>query len=250
MAKAAGQAEATTVTSQASKTTAAEVAQAAATQGEKMAATQAAQAASKPATAVVLTEAEIAAVAADVEAQVLAEAQVAAEAAAARNQAATQATKAPPTQPATPATQAQPAAKPVTQPATKPATTLPQQTTEAATEAELAAATVVASDEVIAGSAVNNTVPKLQTNLNNLGENSINHIIEGSRNSDHKWRFLVKDDKDWQSIKAILEEVIQTGVDGIYKNGPCKRKIINGYLVEVPYREIDGIIKVGNGWVQ
>ena len=158
VAKAAGQAEATAVGAQASKTTVAEVTQAAATQGEKATATQAAQAVGKPATAVVLSEAEIAAVAADVEAQVLAEAQVAAEAAAARNQATTQATKAPATQPATqaPATQVQPATKPATPPAAKPATNIPQQAAETATP-------VVASEEE---SVVNQIVKKSPTRLN------------------------------------------------------------------------------------
>jgi len=85
--------------------------------------------------------------------------------------------------------------------------------------------------------------------LESLDENKIKHIIEGSANSNHKWEKLVSD-KNWNDIKKIIKEVLETGSDDSYKRIKSKIKNIKGEIVEVAYIEKDGIIKISNAWVR
>ena len=85
--------------------------------------------------------------------------------------------------------------------------------------------------------------------LDNLSENKINHIINGSKNSNHGWEKLVPD-KNWSDIKNIIANVMDTGVEGPYKSVFSKKATINGFEVEVTYTKLsDGTIKISDAWV-
>lgn len=85
--------------------------------------------------------------------------------------------------------------------------------------------------------------------LDNLSENKINHMINGSKNSNHGWEKLVPD-KNWNDIKNIVAEVMDSGVEGAYKSVFSKKAIINGLEVEVTYTKLsDGTIRISDAWV-
>ena len=85
--------------------------------------------------------------------------------------------------------------------------------------------------------------------LDNLSENKINHMINGSKNSNHGWEKLVPD-KNWSDIKNIIANVMDTGVEGPYKSVFSKKATINGFEVEVTYTKLsDGTIKISDAWV-
>ena len=85
--------------------------------------------------------------------------------------------------------------------------------------------------------------------LDNLSENRINHIINGSKNSNHGWEKLVPD-KNWSDIKNIIANVMDTGVEGPYKSVFSKKATINGFEVEVTYTKLsDDTIKISDAWV-
>lgn len=85
--------------------------------------------------------------------------------------------------------------------------------------------------------------------LDNLSENKINHIINGSKNSNHGWEKLVPD-KNWSDIKNIIANVMDTGVEGPYKSVFSKKATINGFEVEVTYTKLsDDTIKISDAWV-
>ena len=85
--------------------------------------------------------------------------------------------------------------------------------------------------------------------LDNLSENKINHMINGSKNSNHGWENLVPD-KNWSDIKNIIANVMDTGVEGPYKSVFSKKATINGFEVEVTYTKLsDGTIKISDAWV-
>ena len=85
--------------------------------------------------------------------------------------------------------------------------------------------------------------------LDNLSENKINHMIDGSKNSNHGWEKLVPD-KNWSDIKNIIADVMDTGVEGPYKSVFLKKATINGFEVEVTYTKLsDGTIKISDAWV-
>ncbi len=69
--------------------------------------------------------------------------------------------------------------------------------------------------------------------------------------ANHNWEKLVPD-QNWNDIKKIIQDVINTGLEKPYKkNGSSKVKVINGHIVEVTFaRAKDGTIKIGCGWVQ
>ena len=86
--------------------------------------------------------------------------------------------------------------------------------------------------------------------LNDLSENKINHIINGSKKSNHKWEKLVPD-KKWDDIKRIIVEVMEKGGEGPYKTVYSKKAIIDGYEVEVTYTKLaDGTIKISDAWIK
>ena len=85
--------------------------------------------------------------------------------------------------------------------------------------------------------------------LNSFSKNKINHIINGSKGSNHGWENLVPD-KNWDDIKTIIGEVMETGVEGPYKTVYSKKAIINGFEVEVTYTKLsDGTIKISDAWI-
>ena len=85
--------------------------------------------------------------------------------------------------------------------------------------------------------------------LDNLSENKINHMIDGSKNSNHGWEKLVPD-KNWSDIKNIIADVMDTGAEGPYKSVFLKKATINGFEVEVTYTKLsDGTIKISDAWV-
>ena len=85
--------------------------------------------------------------------------------------------------------------------------------------------------------------------LDNLSENKINHMIDGSKNSNHGWEKLVPD-KNWSDIKNIIADAMDTGVEGPYKSVLSKKATINGFEVEVTYTKLsDGTIKISDEWV-
>lgn len=56
--------------------------------------------------------------------------------------------------------------------------------------------------------------------------------------------------KDWDDIKTIIGEVMETGVEGPYKTVYSKKAIINGFEVEVTYTKLsDGTIKISDAWI-
>lgn len=63
--------------------------------------------------------------------------------------------------------------------------------------------------------------------LDGFTENKINHIINGSKGSNHGWEKLVPD-KNWDDIKKIIVEVMDTGVEGSYKTVYSKKKYLVG----------------------
>lgn len=95
----------------------------------------------------------------------------------------------------------------------------------------------------------NPRVSKYIEQLDNMSPNKINHVINGSKNSTHNWEKLVPD-KNWDDIKNIIADVMETGVEGPYKTVFSKKAIVNGFEVEVTYTKlIDGTIKISDAWV-
>ena len=88
--------------------------------------------------------------------------------------------------------------------------------------------------------------------LDNLPENKIKHIIEGSKKlgHDHRWDCLVKG-KDWDAIKIIICNVMENGTEYSSGSARCKVMKINGYEVEVRFKKLtDGIIKISDAFVR
>jgi len=85
--------------------------------------------------------------------------------------------------------------------------------------------------------------------LDSLNANKIKHIIEGSKNSNHKWGKLVPD-KNWNDIKKIIAEVMGTGSDKSYGSAQVRVKTIRGEVVEVTHVEINGVKKISNAWIK
>ena len=100
------------------------------------------------------------------------------------------------------------------------------------------------------GSAIEGgSTSKYLEQLDNLSENKINHMIDGSKNSNHGWEKLVPD-KNWSDIKNIIADAMDTGVEGPYKSVFSKKATINGFEVEVTYTKLsDGTIKISDAWV-
>ena len=90
---------------------------------------------------------------------------------------------------------------------------------------------------------------KYMEQLDNFSEKKINHMINGSKNSNHSWEKLVPD-KNWSDIKNIVNNVMDNGVEVPYKSVFSKKMTINGYEVEVTYNKLaDGAIKISDAWI-
>ena len=85
--------------------------------------------------------------------------------------------------------------------------------------------------------------------LNELNENKVNHIINGSKNSNHHWENLTPD-KDWNTIKDAIEKTLQTGTETSYKSVYSKTATVKGNTVQVTYNVLqDGTIKISDAWI-
>ena len=90
----------------------------------------------------------------------------------------------------------------------------------------------------------------LNSNLHNLQENRIHHIIEESKGTDHNWEKLVND-KNWSDIEKIIADVLSFGTESVYKSVHKKSLEIEGHIVEVTYMKMsDGSIKISDAWVK
>lgn len=89
----------------------------------------------------------------------------------------------------------------------------------------------------------------LKNDLHQLNQNKINHITNGSKSTGHRWEKLVPD-KNWDKIKSLIQETLETGFSDSYKKYPSKIKNIKGEIIEVVYREVDGIIEITNAWIR
>ncbi|WP_204498131.1 polymorphic toxin type 35 domain-containing protein [Aquibacillus albus] len=91
---------------------------------------------------------------------------------------------------------------------------------------------------------------KVDDAFGKLKEKDIDHIINGSKKSNHQWDKLVPD-KSWGKIKPIINDVMKNGADMPYKNVSSKMKIINGELVQATYKILpDGSYRISNAWVK
>ena len=107
----------------------------------------------------------------------------------------------------------------------------------------------IGNPDGIEGISKSGSTSKYLEQLDNLSENKINHMIDGSKNSNHGWEKLVPD-KNWSDIKNIIADVMDTGVEGPYKSVFSKKATINGFEVEVTYTKLsDGTIKISDAWV-
>ncbi len=85
--------------------------------------------------------------------------------------------------------------------------------------------------------------------LNELNENKVNHIINGSKNSNHHWENLTPD-KDWNTIKDAIEKTLQTGTETSYKSVYSKTATVKGNTVQVTYNVLqNGTIKISDAWI-
>lgn len=107
----------------------------------------------------------------------------------------------------------------------------------------------IGNPDGIEGISKSGSTSKYLEQLDNLSENKINHMIDGSKNSNHGWEKLVPD-KNWSDIKNIIADVMDTGVEGPYKSVFSKKATINGFEVGVTYTKLsDGTIKISDAWV-
>ena len=85
--------------------------------------------------------------------------------------------------------------------------------------------------------------------LDDFSENKIDHMVNGSKGSNHNWEKLVPD-KNWNDIKNIVNDVMENGEEGPYKSVFSKKKIIDGYEVEVTYNKLsDGTVRISDAWI-
>ena len=120
---------------------------------------------------------------------------------------------------------------------------------EKATEKTAKETAEKAAEEAAEKGIKSGSTSKYLEQLDNLSENKINHMIDGSKNSNHGWEKLVPD-KNWSDIKNIIADVMDTGVEGPYKSVFSKKATINGFEVEVTYTKLsDGTIKISDAWV-
>ncbi len=102
--------------------------------------------------------------------------------------------------------------------------------------------------------AANNTITSnsFLSVLNACNKNQINHIVEGSKGHFHNWE-LLSPNKDWNTIKNIINDVYSTGLKrqlpGTTSNLWISEKVINGYTVQVRYMQLENSVKLSDAWV-
>ena len=84
--------------------------------------------------------------------------------------------------------------------------------------------------------------------VDNLSENKIHHIIEGSKGSNHHLE-LLSSNKDWNEIKNIIIEVIVNGKEEPYLSVYCKKYVIYCKVIQVNYNKYNGTYKISDAYV-
>ena len=84
--------------------------------------------------------------------------------------------------------------------------------------------------------------------VDNLSENKIHHIIEGSKGSNHHWE-LLSPNKDWNEIKDVIIKVMVNGKEEPFLDVYCKKYTIDGKTVQVNYNKYDGTYKISDAYV-
>ncbi|WP_100488538.1 polymorphic toxin type 35 domain-containing protein [Sporolactobacillus pectinivorans] len=78
-----------------------------------------------------------------------------------------------------------------------------------------------------------------------------NHIIEGSKGNDHKWRYIAKP-VNWNHVKPYVEKTMRNG-RRVLENRKLqvyrKDLEIKGHKVSVRYRVIKGTAHISTAWV-
>jgi hypothetical protein len=87
------------------------------------------------------------------------------------------------------------------------------------------------------------------SDIDQLNENKIKHIIEGSKKSNHQWEKLVPN-KNWKDIKKIIKDVLRTGIEEPSGNAKKKTKTVDGNVIEVSYGSKNNTSKVGSAWIK
>lgn len=91
---------------------------------------------------------------------------------------------------------------------------------------------------------------KVRETIDKIDSNTIHHIINGSKNSNHRWDNLVPN-KNWDVIKEIIADVMENGAEQPYKKVFQKSKLYGNNLVEVIYQKFDdGSFRISNAWVK
>ena len=88
--------------------------------------------------------------------------------------------------------------------------------------------------------------------MDNLPENKVNHIIEGSPRlgHDHRWDCVVEG-KEWSKIKEIICNVMEDGTEYPSGSASCKVMNIKGYDVEVRFKRLsDGTVRISDAFVR
>ncbi len=87
--------------------------------------------------------------------------------------------------------------------------------------------------------------------------NKLSHLIDGSKNSVHRWESLVPD-KNAADVLDIVKEVLEHGVDELYENGTktYTTKVSSvtrdgiTKIVQITYFMVNGVLTPSNGWVK
>ncbi len=84
--------------------------------------------------------------------------------------------------------------------------------------------------------------------LDELSQNKINHILDGSKGANHHWEKIVPN-RSWEDIKNVIANVMQNGTETPYKNVSTRILNIDGFDVQVVYKVVDGIARISDAWV-
>lgn len=86
--------------------------------------------------------------------------------------------------------------------------------------------------------------------LNNIGPDKMDHIINGSKGRDHHWYLLVPD-KNWSDIKSLIIETVQNGETLPYKTVYKFCYVKSGYTIVVTHNTLtDGRILISDAWIE
>jgi hypothetical protein len=89
---------------------------------------------------------------------------------------------------------------------------------------------------------------KLTESVQNISQNTVTHILQ----SHHDWGKVVKDPKNWEQVRNVVNEVMKKGVESpIGKTDDVFQKVlkVNGEDVLVKYRIMDGVPRISDSYV-